>query len=127
VCLTHGMEIHRNRVLHAVDEQGLPLHSKQRNWRQPSMSSSVKLPTDSSERTIISSAEDATTSCPWQWSISGDGCAAYNSCVILRPLHLLHTNNSNNGWRTQQIHFKGVTLHLSARIIVSSPASAEIE
>jgi hypothetical protein len=127
VCLTHGMEIHRNRVLHAVDEQGLPLHSKQRNWRQPSMSSSVKLPTDSSERTIISSAEDATTSCPWQWSISGDGCAAYNSCVILRPLHLLHTNNSNNGWRTQQIHFKGVTLHLSARIIVSSPASVEIE
>jgi hypothetical protein len=27
----------------------------------------------------------------------------------------------------QQKHFKGVTLHLSARIIVSSPASAEIE
>jgi hypothetical protein len=28
---------------------------------------------------------------------------------------------------TQQIHFRGVTLHLLARIIVSLPASAEIE
>jgi hypothetical protein len=28
---------------------------------------------------------------------------------------------------SQQKHFKGITLHLSARIIVSSPASAEIE
>ena len=35
------------------------------------------------------------------------------------------THNNING--TKQRHFKGVTLHLSARIIVSSPAPAEIE
>jgi hypothetical protein len=42
-------------------------------------------------------------------------------CIKVVNLQLALVNN------TQQIHFKGVTLHLSARIIVSSPASVEIE
>jgi hypothetical protein len=37
------------------------------------------------------------------------------------------TQLSRNDFQPQQIHFKGVTLHLLARIIVSLPASAEIE
>ena len=36
-------------------------------------------------------------------------------------------NSTSHKALTQQTHFKGITLHLSARIIAWSPAPAEIE
>jgi hypothetical protein len=38
-----------------------------------------------------------------------------------------HAISVDGGDSAQQTHFKGVTLHLSARIIAWSPAPAEIE
>jgi hypothetical protein len=45
--------------------------------------------------------------------------------LLLKPVILIMGQLSQEG--TQQTHFKGVTLHLSARIIAWSPAPAEIE
>jgi hypothetical protein len=93
--LTHGMWLHRNGVLHAVDAQGLPLqqaaeleaaiHDEFRKIRKG-------LPV----KTTILFVEAEMMLCLCQWWIRGDGCKVYNWLANPVRLHLRHTNDNNN-------------------------------